>query len=351
LLNFKAKPFNFTAKGLDVWSGTSAERGTSISHVSNSFPGKESGNPWGTSSQVLFHPAKLLTKSIVSKFLRAEAFGCLWIGDLPSLRVRVVVLCTADERVSAFLIFRAIDTRPKNPALTRMAPPKEHAEDWWPKDPVRPKYWSLGDACLVSLGLCLAILIRLHDFAQRCTTSGFQILPFRFGIVLVICGISLYYNIYTPRAVVNRRSELVCLSLPGRGNGLGYSSILYYLIPEHSLGRGNAVFRSIVLLFLLSWRLFCWKPISSTKAAARSRRWYGAPRNFAGSRDPSRPELHPESCGFLVRAWREYRGSPCKSGIIGATRTLEEITSREKIDRIVLSLKERRGQLRYGTLH
>jgi len=89
-----------------------------------------------------------------------------------------------------------------------MAPRKNHAEDWWPKDPVTTKVLVVGDACLVSLGLCLAILIRLHDFRSALHYFRLPDMPFRFGIVLVICGISLYYNDLYASRVVNRRSEL-----------------------------------------------------------------------------------------------------------------------------------------------
>jgi sugar transferase (PEP-CTERM system associated) len=57
-----------------------------------------------------------------------------------------------------------------------------------------------------------------------------------------------------------------------------------------------------------------------------------------------RPELHLKVVGFLDEHGENIGKSLVNPGIIGAAKDLEEITAREKIDRIVLSLKERRGQ-------
>jgi len=57
-----------------------------------------------------------------------------------------------------------------------------------------------------------------------------------------------------------------------------------------------------------------------------------------------RPELHLKVVGFLDENGENIGKSLVNPGIIGATSDLEAITEHEKIDRIVLSLKERRGQ-------
>jgi sugar transferase (PEP-CTERM system associated) len=57
-----------------------------------------------------------------------------------------------------------------------------------------------------------------------------------------------------------------------------------------------------------------------------------------------RPELHFKVVGFLDENGQNIGKSLVNPGIIGAASDLEEIAAREEIDRIVLSLKERRGQ-------
>ncbi|HKV62606.1 MAG TPA: TIGR03013 family XrtA/PEP-CTERM system glycosyltransferase [Candidatus Acidoferrum sp.] len=214
------------------------------------------------------------------------------------------------------------------------------------KIPMTTKVLVVGDACLVSLGLCLAILIRLHDFGSTLHYFRLPDMPFRFGIVLVTCGISLYYNDLYASRVVNRRSELFVYLFQAVGTAWVILAILYYLIPDHSLGRGIAVLSApIVLLFLLSWRLILLEADFLFPRQQRVLVVGTGPLGISLVREIlHRPELHMKVVGFLDENGENIGKSLVNPGIIGATRDLEEITSREKIDRIVLSLRERRGQ-------
>ncbi|HEU0047613.1 MAG: hypothetical protein AUH66_00030 [Acidobacteria bacterium 13_1_40CM_4_57_6] len=214
------------------------------------------------------------------------------------------------------------------------------------KIPMTTKVLVVGDASLIALGLCLAILIRLHDFRSALHYLRQPDMPFRFGIVLVTCGISLYYNDLYASRVVNRRSELFVYLFQAIGTAWVILAILYYLIPDHSLGRGIAVISApIVLLFLLSWRLIL---LGANFLLPRQQRVLvvgTGPLGISLVREIlHRPELHLKVIGFLDEDGENIGKSLVNPGIIGAARDLEEITAREKIDRIVLSLKERRGQ-------
>src|SRR3989454_314976 len=214
------------------------------------------------------------------------------------------------------------------------------------KIPMTTKVLVVGDASLIALGLCLAILIRLHDFRSALNYLRHPDMPFRCGIVLVTCGISLYYNDLYASRVVNRRSELFVYLFQAIGTAWVTLAILYYLIPDHSLGRGIAVISApIVLLFLLSWRLIL---LGANFLLPRQQRVLvvgTGPLGISLVREIlHRPELHLKVIGFLDEDGENIGKSLVNPGIIGAARYLEEITAREKIDRIVLSLKERRGQ-------
>jgi sugar transferase (PEP-CTERM system associated) len=214
------------------------------------------------------------------------------------------------------------------------------------KIPMTTKVLVVGDATLIALGLCLAILIRLHDFRSALHYLLLPDMPFRFGIVLVTCGISLYYNDLYASRVVNRRSELFVYLFQAVGTAWVILAILYYLIPDHSLGRGIAVISApIVLLFLLSWRLIL---LEANFLLPRQQRVLVVGTGTLGislvREILHRPELHLKVVGFLDENGENIGKSLVNPGIIGATNDLEEITAREKIDRIVLSLRERRGQ-------
>ncbi len=214
------------------------------------------------------------------------------------------------------------------------------------KIPMTTKVLVVGDASLIALGLCLAILIRLHDFRSALNYLRLPDISFRFGIVLVTCGISLYYNDLYASRVVNRRSELFVYLFQAVGTAWVILAILYYFIPDHSLGRGIAVISApIVLLFLLSWRLILLEANFLLPRQQRVLVVGTGPLGVSLVREIlHRPELHLKVVGFLDENGENIGKSLVNPGIIGATKDLEEITSREKIDRIVLSLRERRGQ-------
>lgn len=215
------------------------------------------------------------------------------------------------------------------------------------KIPMTTKVLVVGDACLISVGLCLAILIRLHDFRSALTYLRLPDMPIRFGIVLVTCGISLYYNDLYASRVVNRRSELFVYLFQAVGTAWVILAILYYLIPDHSLGRGIAVLSApAVLFFLLTWRLILLEADFLLPRQERVLVVGTGPLGISLVREIiHRPELHLKVVGFLDENGENIGKSLVNPGIIGAARDLEEITAREKIDRIVLSLRERRGQM------
>jgi sugar transferase (PEP-CTERM system associated) len=212
----------------------------------------------------------------------------------------------------------------------------------------------LGDSCLILSGLCLAILVRLHDFRLAWQYLRLPDMPLRFGIVLLTCWISLYYNDLYAARIVNRRSELFVYLFQAMGTSWVSLAILYYLIPDHSLGRGISVLSApTILLFLLGWRLVLLETDFLLPRQQRVLVVGTGPLGISLVREIlNRPELHLKVVGFLDEHGENIGKSLVNPGIIGAASDLEEITAREKIDRIVLSLKERRGQtpLR-GLLH
>src|SRR5437867_11866191 len=109
------------------------------------------------------------------------------------------------------------------------------------KIPMTTKVLVVGDASLIALGLCLAILIRLHDFRSALHYLRQPDMPFRFGVVLVPRGISLYYNDVYASRVLHRRRELFVSLFQAIGTAWFILAILFYLTEHHSLGRGFGV--------------------------------------------------------------------------------------------------------------
>jgi sugar transferase (PEP-CTERM system associated) len=212
--------------------------------------------------------------------------------------------------------------------------------------PTSTRILVIGDACLIVIGLGLAILMRLHDLHSVLKYLRQPDIPLRFGMVLLACGISLYYNDLYGSQVVNRRSELFIHLFQAVGTSWVSLAILYYFAPDHSFGRGIAVLSApTVLLLLLSWRLILFRNDFLMPRHQRVLVVGTAPLGISLVREIlHRPELHLKVVGFLDEKGENIGKSLVNPGIIGATADLEAITGREKIDRIILSLKERRGQ-------
>jgi sugar transferase (PEP-CTERM system associated) len=213
------------------------------------------------------------------------------------------------------------------------------------KIPSATKVLVAGDVFLISAGLCLAIFLRLHDLHLALSYLRLPDMPLRVGIVVLTCELSLYYNdVYSSRSA-NRRSEIFVYLFQAIGTAWIALAILYYLVPDHSLGRGIALLSApIVLSLLLGWRLV----LLHSFLLPRQQRVLvvgTGPLGISLVREVlRRPELQFKVVGFLDEKGQNIGKSLVNPGIIGATSELEAITSSEKIDRIILSLKERRGQ-------
>jgi sugar transferase (PEP-CTERM system associated) len=204
----------------------------------------------------------------------------------------------------------------------------------------------ISDASLVIAGLFLAIAIRLHNSHFTLSYLKLDDMPFRFGWVLLSCSVALYYNDLYASKVLNRRSELFVHLLQAVGTAWVVLAILYYFIPDHSFGRGIAALAApTILVLLLSWRLILLETHFLLPRAQRVLVVGTGPVGISLVREIiRRPELQLKVVGFLDEKGENIGKSLVNPGIIGAACDLEEITAREKIDRIVLSLKERRGQ-------
>jgi sugar transferase (PEP-CTERM system associated) len=167
----------------------------------------------------------------------------------------------------------------------------------------------------------------------------------RVGLVTVVCELSLYYNDLYDFRVVRRRADLLVHMMQALGAACVILSIIYFLAPDASLGRGIAVTAApLSLAFLLGWRLSA----NATNVLAS-----GDERVLiVGTADAGinlvrhivrHPEYNMKVVGFLDEKGQDIGKSLVNPKIVGATADLEEIVQRDKIDRVILSLKERRG--------
>jgi sugar transferase (PEP-CTERM system associated) len=164
-------------------------------------------------------------------------------------------------------------------------------------------------------------------------------------LVTAVCWLALYFNDLYDFQVVRRRTNLLVHVMQAIGASCLALALIYFLIPGASLGRGIALMASpLILMILVSWRLSA----NATNLLAR-----GNERVLLmGTGDAgislvrhilSHPEYNMKVVGFIDEHGQNIGESIVNPKVLGATSELEEIVAREKIDRVVLSLKERRG--------
>jgi sugar transferase (PEP-CTERM system associated) len=167
----------------------------------------------------------------------------------------------------------------------------------------------------------------------------------RMTLVTIVCGGCLYLNDLYEFRVVNNRSTLLSRMMQAIGIAAFVLASIYFLAPTSSFGRGVALAAvPFIFLLLLSWRL----SVNATNLLAR-----GAERVlFLGTAEAgislvrhmlAHPEYNVRVVGFLDEHGEDIGKSLVNPCIIGATADVEEIVAREKVDRVVLSLKDRRG--------
>lgn len=212
--------------------------------------------------------------------------------------------------------------------------------------PSRTIFLIVTDCILILLGLVFATIVRFEPGGTILLhLRGLQTVA-RFGLVVLICELALYYNdLYNPR-VIDRHSELVLRMLRALGFAYLALAIVYYFVPDSSLGRGIAVLAMpATLVLLLIWRLFLIATGFAMGGPERVLVLGTGPAGISLVREIiSRPDLHLKVVGFLDEKGENIGKSLVNPGIIGAAADVESLVSSEKIDRVILSLEERRGR-------
>jgi len=205
--------------------------------------------------------------------------------------------------------------------------------------------WIGVDVVAISLALSLAIGLRFLHWAaieQYFRQPGTF---YRFVVPLLVCEVALYYHdLYNPQAVRDL-AELVARLFQALGTLCLALALLYFTDPDHSLGRGIDVLAApIIFLFLLGWRIVLGhKKIQLSEPRRLLLVGTGAPGIALVREIIRRPELNLKVVGFLDESGENIGKSLVNPGIIGAVANVQEIAVRERADRVILSLAERRG--------
>ena len=211
---------------------------------------------------------------------------------------------------------------------------------------------ALSEGMVIMASLLVATCLRFLHWAAVLEFLSDRRNWYRFIAVTIVCQLALYYNdLYDLRATRNR-SVLLIRSLRALGTAFLALAMLYYLFPHIRLERGIvALMAPLALAFIITCRLGVYsrggptRPLERVLIMGTGTSAVGLTREIL-----SRPELQCKIVGFLDEKG-EKMGKPLVSpGIIGGISQLEEIVDRECIDRVVISLGERRGVLPFQAM-
>ena len=203
-----------------------------------------------------------------------------------------------------------------------------------------------SDAFFIVLGLLLVTAARFHERAAIDYYLSNRLTLPRFALVVVVCILSLYYNdLYNPR-LLSRRQEALVRLVQALGVTFIALAIIYYADPDLALGRGIALLAAPTILTLaVAWRWLLEASGWNSTGAQRLLLVGTSKTGITLVREIiSRPELDLKVIGFLDEEGRNIGQPLVNPGIIGAASDVEQIAVREGVDRVILSLAERRGR-------
>ena len=203
------------------------------------------------------------------------------------------------------------------------------------------------DVASVVIGLLAAISLRLRGhLAIAHYLSGPHIIP-RFALVVLVFGVAVYYSDLYERSNLNSGVDVFMGLLQALGSACLVLAMIYYWDEDISLGRGIAAMSGPAVFALMLG--------SRAVLSKTSLLLYGPKRvlvvgtgstGISAVREIiSRPELNLKVEGFLDERGENIGKSLVNPGIIGAVREVESIVHDRRIDSIIISLKERRGNM------
>ena len=209
----------------------------------------------------------------------------------------------------------------------------------------------LADAAIIYGGIILALYLRLGVEGSRYQLSennGWL----KIFLATSVCALILYfYDLYDYTVMTNRR-ELMLRLVQALGIAWALLALVFYFAPPLLIGRGVSVISvPLVLVLLLCWRFaihyLMGHPeigekilVVGTGQAARDTVDAVSERRDAGYR----------IVGFVTENGIKPNTKIGETTVIGTTEELDRIVRDEKVDRIVIAVRERRGTFPTETL-
>ncbi len=210
--------------------------------------------------------------------------------------------------------------------------------------PMKTVILAITESLLIGLSIAIAAWIRFGTLTDTIWYLSRPYMAAQFALVVVICWLCLYYNDLYDLHVIARRAELVVRLMQALGAAVLILALLYYFVPDLSLGRGvSALATAITFVVLLSWRLVVdegkfFRPVHRVVIAGTGTSGVRLVREILAL-----PELNLKVLGFLDERGQNIGKPLVNPGIVGGVAEIEDFVRREQVDWVVLAFSERRG--------
>lgn len=202
----------------------------------------------------------------------------------------------------------------------------------------------LADIAIILGGFYLGLFLRLG--AGGAADQIFENLGWLKVILMtVVCLVNLYlYDLYD-FTVINSRRELVLRLVQALGITWVLLAVLFYFFPFLLVGRGAAVYSVILILVsMLGFRMIIHYLLGHPEIGERILIvGSGAVVTEAASAVTARRDAGYRIVGFMTDERGDKPGTNGRLRNFGVVSALEDVVQHEKIDRIVIGVRERRG--------
>ncbi|MBS1797106.1 MAG: TIGR03013 family PEP-CTERM/XrtA system glycosyltransferase [Acidobacteria bacterium] len=208
-----------------------------------------------------------------------------------------------------------------------------------------------ADAAIIYGGIILALYLRLGiegSEYQLNENNGWL----KITLATVVCTLIFYfYDLYDYTVMTNRR-ELMLRLVQALGIAWALLALLFYFAPPLLIGRGVSVISvPLVLVLLLGWRVLIHYLTGHPEIGEKILVVGTGP----SARETAEAVLERRDAGYRIVGFVTENGLKPNTkiddiGILGTTDELEGIVKTEKVDRIVIAVRERRGTFPTETL-
>jgi sugar transferase (PEP-CTERM system associated) len=204
----------------------------------------------------------------------------------------------------------------------------------------------LAEATLLYGSIVLAVYLRLGvEEAERqlALTQGF----YKAGLATIFCLISFYLHDLYDFWVLHHRRELILRLIQALGLAWVALALLFYFVPQLMLGRGvSLISLPLALVVMIVWRIFIHWLMGHPQIGERVLIVGTGPMAVETARVALKQrDAGVRIIGFTSNEPEMIGKSLLNPKVIGLSSEITELVERENIDRIVVSMGERRGQL------